>query len=142
MLDKKRVELGGHSYMIEKLATGQGLKVLARVTKIMGPAFGAAFKTLDKDAQVTMGSLGVHGIGELIAQLSERISPDELADLTEIFVSQTKWMKDENTFIPLKSVYASHFAGDYGSLFGLLVEHINFNFASFFAGLGITAPQS
>jgi len=140
MLGTKRVEIAGKTYVLTQLTTAEGLKTLAKITKILGPAFGAAFKTLPKDAEISMASLGAHGVGELISQLSQLATPDDLTDLANIFVDRTEVVMEKNQ-IPLKGVYSIHFAGDFGALFSLLAEHLNFNFASFFKGLGITAPQ-
>lgn len=140
MRKTKSVTIGDHEYVLVQLPTSKGLTTLTRITKILGPAFGEAFKTLKGDAEVALTSLGVHGIGELITQLSTRVSPDELVSLAEIFVEHTELVKDGGQ-TPLRRVYAEHFGGDFGCLFELLVAHINFNFASFFKGLGLTVPH-
>lgn len=142
MLATKRVEIAGKSYVLQQLGTSEGIKVLARVSKVLGPAFGAALKTMKATDEVSLANLGAAGVGDLIAELTQRIEPDELSSLCDLFAGKTEVITEGGGQIPLTKVYYTHFMGDFGALLLLLKEHIEFNFGSFFKGLGPTAPRA
>lgn len=142
MLKTERRTIAGQKYDITQLPSEVGMRMFVRLSQILGPALGAAFKTLKPEDVVSLNGLGIQGIGELVISLSQRVSPDELVSICDTFMEHTQVETDKGGWIPLKDIKYLAWSGKYGAMFKWLQACIEVNYGNFLEELGITSPQT
>lgn len=139
MIETKRVEIGGKKYVIRQLQRKVGLRTLTKLAQVLGPTLGGGIKGLSPDADV--GQAISTRVGEMIAGVTSAISPEFMEELVDTFIDATELVTDGGQ-VPLRKVEAMAFVGDYGSMMQWLKAHIDFNYANFLGGLGLSGQQS
>lgn len=116
-LKQKQVIIGDDTFMLQTIPATKGLKLLKQITKLIGPAFGELTKAEG-------------GVTQAIEKLVENLDQVEIELLVkELCASATKGTMTINFDI--------EFAGEYGKLFQLTKEVVEFNYGSVFTLVGI-----
>ncbi len=137
MISTKPIKIGAHNYVIRQLNASVGLTTLVKLTTLLGPALGEAVKRLKSTDEVALSSIGMEGIGTLMGQLCSRLTPEQMLEIFDLFVGHTELVTaDKQT--PLEPTKELHFAGEFGEMMLLIKEHLELNYSSFLAGLGVT----
>jgi len=117
MREQKQVEINGDNFLITQFPARKGIKLGKKVAKVVLPAIGKMYGEEDKEVN----------LGDMFEVVAENL--DELDDKTiEELLSETtvnKYTIDVDNY----------FAGNYGTLFQLLWEIVEFNFSSVFSTL-------
>lgn len=117
MREQKQVEINGDTYLITQFPARKGIRIGKKVAKIILPAIGKMYGGDEKELN----------LGDMFEVIAENL--DELDDKTiDELLSETtvnKYTIDADNL----------FAGNYGTLFLLLWEIIEFNFSSVFSTL-------
>lgn len=108
------------NYSVTQLPAMRGLKMLARLTRTVGPA-------LAKLADIEGGEIGVAALGDAVGALCEKLTDAEIDGITrELLAGSTV---DEQ---PLLSQFDNHFAGKPELALQVLAFAIEVNFGGFF----------
>lgn len=126
MLKQKTVTIGSEEFVINTLPATKGLKVLKQITKLVGPAFSELIKG-EKDSNVNPVSLAME-------KLFDNLDSVDVESLVKELVAATSKGS-------LAVNFDMEFAGDYGKLFALVKEVVEFNFGSVFTLLGSEAGE-
>lgn len=126
MIKQKQINVGGDDYLISTLPATKGLKVLKQLTKLIGPSFAELAKSAD-DAEKSAMSIAMEKLFENLDSVDvENLAKDLMASVSK-----------GNTVIN----FDMEFSGDYGKLFTLLKEVVEFNFGSVFTLFGSEENQ-
>ena len=123
----KDFTLDGNEYTITMLPADQGLKVLTRLTKLVGAPLMELGKA-QKDKEHMMDHLK-----NAVILLGERMEEDEVVSLVIKLLSCVIY-KPHGSY-SLDKKWTTHFQGKYGQLFKLLTEVVDYNYEDFFAVL-------
>lgn len=116
---QKIVHIGDETYVINPFLTTKGLRVKAKLVKYLGSSLSAALSAEDEGTVV-----------DLIAGVFAEITEDQYVELIkEILSNVTK----NNMNID----FDKEFALNYGNLFKLVKEVLEFNYNDLFSLLGI-----
>lgn len=116
---QKIVHIGDETYVINPFLTTKGLRVKAKLVKYLGSSLSAALSAEDEGTVV-----------DLIAGVFAEITEDQYVELLkEILSNVTK----NNMSID----FDKEFALNYGNLFKLVKEVLEFNYNDLFSLLGI-----
>ena len=127
MLPQKEVEVKGKTYLLTAFGGKTGSKLYTRLMKLVGPAFMA----MQGEGDVLEGKTASEMALEALLDASDKVDSDALfADLLTSATFGGKAIDVE-----------SHFAGNVGGYFMLVIEVIKFNFADVFTDL-VTAVGS
>ena len=139
-------DIGGHKLVVTQLATGEGLRLFFKLAKLVGPSVG----TLIREWQGK--SIQRETVGKALTELINKLEWGEFNDFVQTFARNTKLIvahvnektgDSEERRVSLEQTIGNvAFAGDYLALVQWLGFCLELNFASFFAGLGLTSPQS
>ncbi len=136
-LRSERRTIGEHEYEVTQLPSSKGRRLLVRLFKVLGPAFGeltaGGAKNVD---EVDSGALA-----RAIQELALRITSDDLEDVVQELARTTRIrMGDKEP--ELASVMELHFAGRYDELIRWLAFALEVNYGSFFGGLAGLRPRA
>lgn len=127
MRETKREEIDGTIYELGHLSPGEAIKVLTRITKIIG-------KSIDKDslgdATNIIGSDASGIIGKLVEQLDEELTLTTIKQL----LSQVRICEGEKTIL-VSNVFEVHFAGRIYHMLKVVTASFKHNYSDFLAGL-------
>lgn len=127
------VTIDGHTYEIFRCDPEKGLGLVARLTKLVGPAMAVATAARGKADDADANALIDQTVVEAAKALSNSLDAPEVVklvkDLMGCVVVQGVGKADE--------VFKAHFVGRYGAIFRLCVEVIKHN--HFFEGIGSLA---
>lgn len=119
MRKTEKKQIGRHTYHVTQLGARDGARTLARLAKLLGPAFAAMSDGREAEA---------------LSSLTERIGPDDLDTMIDVFAPCTR--VDLAGKMPLLSdIFDAHFIGLYDEMLGWLVFAVQVNFSSIFGGL-------
>lgn len=119
----KEIEIGGSRYTIRMFTPTKALKVLTRLTKLVGEPLAQAANGMDKDLAEVLPRIVHTLIERLDEQEVERLIKEDLIDAV-LFEG-----------VPVKQIFDLHFQGRIGDLFKVLIEVVKYNYQDFFKGL-------
>jgi len=120
MRDQKQVTIDGYDYLITQFGARKGVKLGKKVGRVILPAIA---KIYDSSNEFDISAV-IQAVAENLDELEEETIEELLSETT-----CNKYAID----------FDKHFAGKYSSLFKLLWEIIDFNFASIFSEVpGVT----
>lgn len=134
--------IGACQYRYTPLPAGRGLKVLARVAKLAGPALARLAETnLSGVANALRnGSDGSVDFAGAIEALVERVDGEELAWLCKELATQTMVRGPHHKgFVRLDDQFDDHFCADYLSMFHWLKWCLEVDLGPLFRGLQANA---
>jgi hypothetical protein len=137
MIKQEIRTIGSHRYRITQLGSSQGLKLLVRLFRALGPAIGAALKGMGDQsvkASKALADLPVSVIGDSVTTLAAYLTEDELENLANLMADHTELHKGGDKWIPLAQEKEIHFAGHYASLLKWLWACLGVNYSDFFDG--------
>jgi hypothetical protein len=141
MLRTAERDIGGKRYQITELAAVHGRAMLVRLMRLLGPSMAAMLRSLDLSKGLGLANVTGDNLADAVTDLCAKLDAHEFEEICTIFLERSEVYNSETGgYAKLQKAFA--FSGDYGSLFKLLAFHVEHNFASFFEGLGITAPRS
>jgi len=118
----KEFEVDGVKYSITHFTTTKGLTILGELIKIAAKPFGIFVENGD-DADVTGKQ-----IGDALSAVFENCSPKDLPVLSKDLLECISVFEND---IKRPIIFDTDFAGNFGLLFKLIKEAIQFQFASF-----------
>lgn len=125
MRQQKEVEISGQKYLITQFGAKQGVKLGKKVARVALPAVAAIYGGEGNED---------HAVPIMMEVVSENLDYLDEATIQELLSSTTKNNYAMN--------FDDEFAGNYLTLFKLLWEIVQFNFADFFqlaqGGTGLT----
>ena len=131
-IEQKDFSLDNESYLIDMFPADQGIKVLAKLIKLIGePLTELAKMNNDKAAMFDH-------LGAAVRSLSLRMNEDEVVSLCKQLSSCVIKQGDGSQTLDRK--FNTHFAGRIGHMFKLLVEVVNDNYADFLDVLALQNP--
>ncbi len=131
----KEFEIDDASYSISLFPADQGLKVMAKLFKLIGePIMQLSQAGQDK------ANMQQH-LATAIKSLAAKIVEEEVVALAKTLCSVVTKQGSSQT---LDKEFNTYFRGKYGHLFKLLTEVVEYNFADFLEGLGqgVSLPQA
>lgn len=124
MIKQKTISIGGEEFLLSTIPATKGIKLLKQLTKLIGPSFTELLKAGDEDSE------GTSPMGVAMEKLFDNLDTVDVESLVKELVasSATKGSMSIN--------FDMEFAGDYGKLFMLVKEIVEFNYGSVFTLLG------
>lgn len=119
----KELTLDEFSYTITMLNADEGLKLLTKLTKLIGKPLMELSKTQADQANA------LEHIKNAVGLLTEKMDEDEVLSLIKRLLDCVI-MKGDGS-MSVKTKFNTHFRGRLGHLFKLLVEVVNHNFSDF-----------
>lgn len=120
MLDaqKQTITIDGAKYTVTPLGALVGMRMLARITRIVGGSL----------ADVVSLKAAAAAIGTALAGFAERLTEEDVVYLCDTFMESTQLEAEPGKVVPLKGVFNTHFAGRYVELFEWLKFCAEVNF--------------
>ncbi len=122
MIEAKDFEVDGKSYRLTMFGAKAGQKLLTRVVKVLGPAFGHG-----------AGDGATLNIGKAVEAFCDEVDAALFAEIADGFARKCEVSDDGATYRPLAAEYDDHFAGRYLSLLRWVGKCFEVNYADFFA---------
>lgn len=142
ILPQIQISIKDKQYQLTALPASLGTKALVRLMKIAGPVLSnmlaeqAAVRERNQGkADDSVKSLAeAIGNATFIREMTTRLSDEDIDYFQGLFFPRTEVMAEAG-FVPLanKQGIGGFFVRDYGGFVQLLLEHLKFNFADFFA---------
>lgn len=125
MREPQTTTIGAWRYSVKPLPAGQGLALMARLSKMLGPGVAAL-----------VANDGSGAIGRALAGLLERVSPEEVVEIARQLAATTE-VSQAGGKAPAKldEVFDTFFAGDFLPLLDFLKFALEVNFGPFVEGL-------
>ncbi len=121
MIKQKTCTIGGEEFILNTIPATKGIKLLKQLTKLIGPSFSELMKQNDGGE--------VNPMSVAIEKLFENLDAVDVEALVkELVSSASKGSVSIN--------FDMEFAGEYGKLFMLVKEIVEFNFGSVFTLFG------
>lgn len=121
MIKQKIIKIDEEEFILNTIPATKGLKLLKQLTKLVGPAFTELMKNGENE-QVNPVSLAMEKLFDNL----DSVDVENLAK--ELVASASKGSIAIN--------FDTEFSGEYGKLFQLLKEIVEFNFGSVFTLFG------
>lgn len=138
-IEAREKRIGDHVYRVTLHGTKAGLKLLVRVTKILGPGAGSFIGGLGRDAIGLDGALA-NGAAEALHDFAARLNETEVLGIADEFARQTVVVVDSETEPRLCDIFDDHFAGRYDLLLQWLGFCLEVNYGSFFVARSGVGP--
>lgn len=131
MREPETKDIGGCTYAVAPLPTAEGLRLMARLVKVLGPAASAAAKPGDVFGQ----------IGAALGELGSRLDGDDLVAITQALAKHTMVTEDGKAR-DLSKILDVHFQGRFDDLFAWVQFALEVNFGPLLGWLrrGASAP--
>lgn len=121
MIKQKTCTIGGEEFILNTIPATKGIKLLKQLTKLIGPSFSELMKQNDGG--------DINPMSVAIEKLFENLDAVDVEALVkELVTSASKGSVAIN--------FDMEFAGEYGKLFMLVKEIVEFNFGSVFTLFG------
>lgn len=134
----ERKTIGNDTYEVKPLPAGQGIRMLARLGKILGPGVDTAVK------QGTAGDafgLDIRGVISGFGTVAAALDPVEFeAILREFAATTTLIVEGSGKPTVLLQVFDLHFAGRFEVVFEWIAFALEVNFGPLLDALGAIAP--
>lgn len=115
--------IGGHEWSTNTLPATAGLKVITRISRIIGGGLAGIPSGMSLDSDALTGA-DVSELGPMIAALTERLADDDTVDTVRLLLSDLH--KDRH-----RVDFDGEFSGNYGVLIDLIGWAVRENFGSF-----------
>lgn len=123
MRESVKEKIGESTYIIHPLPCSKGLKVLARLAKLLGPSIGLLIK---KDQMEVYDAIAAS-----IYELSATIKEEDLEWICEVFGEYTDVEDGRQTLKLDTSTRDRVFSANYGELFKWLYKSMEVNYGDF-----------
>lgn len=125
-------EIDGRTYEFTQFGTTLSLKLLARLTKIIGEPLAIALGGLKTPPgkKVNLADMDVSGdlLGKAVKALIDRLDENEVVALVKTLASEH--MLCDNA----KIIFDAHYSGNMGHLLHVLMASLEVQYGNFFAG--------
>lgn len=134
---QQELEIDGVKYSVTQLTGWKSVKMLPRLGRALGPAFGKLMGGLAQngefslDRKVTFG-LVAGSIGPALVDLFERLTENELEGIARVLLETATFTDESGRTAHLLPVFDIHFQGKPASVLRLLAFAIEVNYGSFF----------
>lgn len=120
-IEKCTIEIGPHTYTVTQLDALKGRKAFVKLVHCLGPAFSSTTPQ------------------EVISNLLANLREEDMEHFCDLFAGVTSVTggeyADREPQLGTKTVFGTHFAGNYLAMFEWLVFCVTSNFGSFFGGI-------
>lgn len=125
MREPQSTTIGAWRYSVRPLPAGQGLALMARLSKMLGPGVAAL-----------VSGDGGGAIGRALSGLLERVNPEEVVEIARHLAATTE-VSQPGGKVPasLAEVFDVHFAADYMAMMEWMKFALEVNFGPFVEGL-------
>lgn len=124
--------IDGQTYEFQIFGASQSLKILMRLSKILGKPIGLFMGSLKKDDEAQSGStIKAEILSQAIEALTSNLDQNEVLDLIKILSSDTCLCDGK------KIIFDSHYEGRLDHLFKVLKESLEVQFGNFLSVLPI-----
>jgi hypothetical protein len=128
--------IDGEQYTFCQLPAKKSLKLLTRLTRIVGPSLGAALGTSSEGAVGIKAMLDRHlDLGAVVAALCDRLEENEVEAIVDTLLSQVIHAGQGE----VSQKFDVLFAGRLPHLFKVLGAALQLEYGDFLAGGGVTA---
>lgn len=124
MIKQKTTTIDGDEYLLSTIPATKGIKLLKQLTKLIGPSFTELLKSGEED------SAGVNPMGLAMEKLFDNLDTVDVESLIKELVSSSA------TKGSMAINFDMEFSGEYGKLFTLVKEIVEFNYGSVFTLFG------
>lgn len=124
MIKQKQITINGEEFLLSTIPATKGIKLLKQLTKLIGPSFTELLKSGEED------STAANPMGMAMEKLFDNLDTVDVESLIKELVasSATKGSMAIN--------FDMEFSGEYGKLFTLVKEIVEFNYGSVFTLFG------
>jgi hypothetical protein len=124
MIKQKTTTINGEEFLLSTIPATKGIKLLKQLTKLIGPSFTELLKGGED------GGEGANPMGVAMEKLFDNLDTVDVESLIKELVasSATKGSMAIN--------FDMEFSGEYGKLFTLVKEIVEFNYGSVFTMFG------
>lgn len=123
-------EIDGQVWEVSPYSATKGIKILAKLTKTIGPAFGSALGGAGSVEGMLNSGTGSDAIGKALDVLSRSLDEDGTVALVKDILAGVS--VDGK---PLMPIFDTVFQGRYSTLFKVVVFVLKTNYADFFGSL-------
>lgn len=131
--DVQTKQIGSSQWSVQPLPATEGVRVLSRLLKIVGPAIAKSAKGIKGGSGLLDAEIDGSAIGDAVDALVSGLDEQETLSLIQRMMAGVR--KDGHEVAP---TFATEFMGDYLTLIKVLAFVVEVNYGSFFGegGLG------
>lgn len=122
-------DIDGHDWMVTQFPAGEGIKLLTKLTKLIGPTIAGLAGDVKKPSDLANMKLDSKVLQIALEQLASKLDEDNTLDLVKRLLAGTR--KDGEEVI---QTFDIAFQGEYLTLFKVLGFVLKVNYSSFFKG--------
>jgi hypothetical protein len=143
MLKSQTREIGERTYCVTTLGSEDGQRLFFKLAKLVGPSVAALLRqwagSIGEDGKP---KLDVDTVSAALGEFMTQLSYGDFQDFVQSFAKSTDVVDEKDTRVSLaKLMKLGEFSGDYASFVKWLGFCLEVNFASFFAGMGLTSQS-
>ena len=125
MIGSETKTIGDSTYTVRQLTATPAVTLLTRLTKLIGPSFGA----------LSAGENVGEKVSSAVNLLASRLDEAEVSDIIKKLIACVELETGGESSVALSKVFESHFhGGNLSELFQLLGFVLEVNYSDFFAG--------
>ena len=132
MSDIAEAMIDGAQWECGLFSATEGLKILTKLTKAIGPALGAALGGAGSVTGLLDSDIGADALGKALAILKDSLDEDDTVALIKRILKQSGACCDGK---PVDATFDIVFQGRYATLFKVLAFVLKTNYADFFDSL-------
>lgn len=143
MQNSERSTIGGATYEVTKLPYTPGKRLLLRLYKVAGPAFGQGLAGALEGARTLRDLLNAQtgvALGRAVGTLAETLTEEAFDEIVSLLADYTRVSLKAGEWMPLKSVLEVHFAGPPPEFFQWVGFALKVNYSGFFSEQGPLGP--
>lgn len=141
MRQSEEKEIDGNRWTVQQFSATEGLRVLSKLTKLLGGPVGKAIGGLQGEGSILDAKLDFAIFGDAIGELTSRMDEDEIINLVKRLLANTRCNNQE-----VLQQFDTLFMANYATLFKviLLVVEVNFKIplAGYLAGVAEQAQAN
>lgn len=90
MIESKKKEIDGNTWMVSLFSATKGAKILAKIMRLLGGPFGKAIGGLSGGVGLLDAKIDFSIFGDAIGDLANRLDEDEVVDLIKQLMSSVR----------------------------------------------------
>lgn len=133
-------EIDGQTYEIWHLPTEQAIKMLTKLTRIVGEPIGKAVSGLKSDnGSILEADVDFDFIGEAIGILTNKLDEDEILGIVKTMLAYVNKKNEKSGFVGVS--LEIDFQGKIMHLLNVIRAALEHNFSDFFAGIKFSLKE-
>jgi len=127
MITSKEREIDGHTWLVAQFPASESLKILAKLTKLLGPSIAALSGTVEGGKSILDVEVGGEDFARAVSLLVERLDEEDVFNFVKRLLKDTRC--DGREVLPEFDIL---FAGRLTTLIKVLVFVLEVNYEDFF----------